>query len=72
MSDTIIQEIRNTRDEVARSFNYDLHAMCNELRREQALSGAKIVSFSLKQNQPEFVEQNIKTELPSAALHLES
>ena len=48
MPDTIIEEIRNTRDEYARKFNYDLHQMCLELRRQQELSGAKIVSFSAR------------------------
>lgn len=48
MPDTIIQEIRNTRDEYARQFNYDLHAMCLDLRREQELSGAPVVTFSTK------------------------
>jgi hypothetical protein len=72
MSDTIIQEIRNTRDETARRFNYDVHAMCMELRREQAQSGAQIVSFSSKQNQPKFAEQGVEPKLPSAVLHMES
>lgn len=48
MSDTIIQEIRQTRDDYARQFNYDLHQMCLDLRREQELSGAKVVTFSTK------------------------
>ena len=49
MSDTIIQEIRNTRDEAARRFNYDLHAMCMELRREQAQSANAQVAQRLGQ-----------------------
>lgn len=48
MPDTIIQEIRKTRDEYARQFNYDLHQMCLDLRREQELSGATVVTFSTK------------------------
>jgi len=46
MTDTIVEEIRKTRDEYARRFNYDLHAMCLDLRREQELSGAPVVTFS--------------------------
>ena len=46
MTDTIIAEIRKTRDELARQFNFDLHQMCVELRREQEQSGAPVVSFS--------------------------
>jgi hypothetical protein len=45
MPDTIIEEVRKTRDEYARRFNYDLHAMCADLRREQELGGAQVVSF---------------------------
>lgn len=48
MPDTIIAEIRATRDEMARQSNFDLHQLCVELRREQELSGATIVSFSAK------------------------
>ena len=46
MRDTIVEEIRKVRDEYARRFNYDLHAMCADLRREQELSGAQVVSFA--------------------------
>jgi hypothetical protein len=53
MPDAIIQEIRKTRDEYARQCNYDLHQMCLDLRREQALSGAKVVTFSSKAAPPE-------------------
>lgn len=45
MRDTIIEEVRKARDDYARQFNYDLHAMCAELRREQRLGGAQVVSF---------------------------
>jgi hypothetical protein len=45
MPDTIIEEVRRFRDEYARQFNYDLHAMCEDLRREQQRSGLRTVSF---------------------------
>ena len=45
MSDTIVEEVRKIRDDYARRLNYDLHAMCADLRHEQKLSGAAIVSF---------------------------
>ncbi len=57
MPDIIIQEIRKTRDEYARRFNYDLHAMCLDLRREQELSGAPVVTFSTKPTRPESAPQ---------------
>jgi hypothetical protein len=39
MDDPIVAEVRKAREEFARQFNYDLHAMCEELRREEKLSG---------------------------------
>ena len=45
MSDTIVEEIRRVRDDYARRFNYDLHAMCAELRREQERAGGPVVSL---------------------------
>ena len=57
MPDTIIQEIRKTRDEYARQFNYDLHQMCLDLRREQELSGATVVTFSTNTTRPKLAQQ---------------
>jgi hypothetical protein len=45
MTDPIVEEIRKIRDVYARRFNYDLHAMCVDLRHEQQRSGAPVVSF---------------------------
>ena len=45
MSDTIVEEVRKARDDYARRFSYDLHAMCADLRREQELNGSPVVSF---------------------------
>ena len=48
MNDPIVEEVRKAREEFARQFNYDLHAMCEELRREQTLGGGPVVSFPKK------------------------
>lgn len=45
MPDTIVEEVRKARDDYARQFSFDLHAMCADLRREQQHSGAQVVSF---------------------------
>ena len=45
MPDKIVEEVRKTRDDYARQFDYDLHAMCEDLRNLQQLSGAQVVSF---------------------------
>ena len=33
--DPIVAEVRRVRDELARKFNYDVHAICEDLRRRQ-------------------------------------
>ena len=45
MLDPIVEEVRQAREEYARQFNYDLHVICEDLRRSQAASGALVVSF---------------------------
>ncbi len=60
MPDTIVEEVRRIRDDFARQFNYDLHAMCDDLRREQQLSDAVVVSLP---SRPTFVQ----TKPPSEA-----
>lgn len=42
--DPIIEEIHKIRDEYAERFNYDLHAMCEDLRKRQLLSLHKVVT----------------------------
>ncbi|MEI8373948.1 MAG: hypothetical protein WCJ35_14055 [Planctomycetota bacterium] len=48
MNDPIVAEVRKVREEYARQFNFDLHAMCEDLRRKQKLSGGPVVSFPKK------------------------
>jgi hypothetical protein len=45
----ILEEIYKIREEHAKAFNYDLKAVCNNLRKRQAASGRKIISKSLRQ-----------------------
>ena len=33
--DPIVAEVRRVRDELARQFNYDVHAICEDLRKRQ-------------------------------------
>ena len=42
--DPIVEEIRRIRDEHAKKFNYDLHAICEDFRKRQLLSGRTVVS----------------------------
>jgi hypothetical protein len=43
--DPIVAEIRRIREEHAKKFNYDLHAICEDLRRSERESGREYVSF---------------------------
>jgi hypothetical protein len=47
--DEIVEEIHKHREEYAKSFNYDLHAIVEDLRRKQAISGKQIISKPLKE-----------------------
>lgn len=42
--DPIVEEIRKIREEHARKFNHDLHAICEDIRRRQGKSGHTVVS----------------------------
>ena len=44
MNDPIVEEIRKYREQYAAKFNYDLAAICKDLRERQATCGRKVVS----------------------------
>ena len=46
--DPIVAEIRRIRDEYARRFNYDLEAVCRDLREKQERSGRPVVTLPPK------------------------
>ena len=43
--DSIIAEVRQTRDELAKRFNYDLRAIIQDARERQAAGGRKVVTL---------------------------
>ena len=47
--DEILEEIYRIREEHAKTFNYDLKAICDDLRRRQAAGSRKIISKPLRQ-----------------------
>jgi len=49
--DEILEEIRKIREEHAKSFNYDLQAICDDLRRRQGASDRQVISQPLKSPQ---------------------
>lgn len=44
MNDPIVEEIRKYRQEYAAQFNYDIDAICEDIRRRQTESGRKVVT----------------------------
>jgi acid stress-induced BolA-like protein IbaG/YrbA len=46
--DEILEEIHRIREEHAESFNYDLQAICDDLRRKQAVSEQQMITKPLK------------------------
>jgi hypothetical protein len=42
--DPVVEEIHRVRDEQAKKFGYDLHAICEDIRKKQAISGRKLVT----------------------------
>lgn len=60
-NDEIVEEVRKVRDEYAAKFDYDISAICADIREKQARSGREIVTSTKKRNRPE------KADLPKAA-----
>jgi hypothetical protein len=46
--DPIIAEVRKARDAYARKFNYDIKAMCRDLKKRQARNVNKVISLPPK------------------------
>ena len=47
-SDPIVDEIRKIRNDHAARFNYDLKAICEDLRKKQATCGHRVVTLPPK------------------------
>jgi hypothetical protein len=48
MEDPIVEEVRRARDAHAKQFNYDLDAICEDLRKGEKASGWPAVSLPPK------------------------
>jgi hypothetical protein len=67
--DPIVEEVRKAREEFVREFNYDFHAMCEELRREQKRSGVPVVSLPPRPPQTFAVNRDAEAEnVPSRTI----
>ena len=51
-NDLIVEEIRKYRDAYAKQFNYNLHAICQDIRKKQGSAGRRVVSLSPKPVKP--------------------
>jgi hypothetical protein len=60
-NDEIVEEVRKVREKHAAEFDYDISAICADIRRRQIESGREIVS--LEKDEKEVKESN----LPKAA-----
>ena len=47
-NDEILEEIHKYREEYAKSFNYDLNAIFNDLRKKQSARGHNVVKLPIK------------------------
>jgi hypothetical protein len=47
--DEIVEEIHKYREEYAKSLNYDLKAIFDDLRKKQIAQGRKVVKLPIKQ-----------------------
>jgi hypothetical protein len=56
--DTIVAEVRRTREALASQFNYDLQAMIEDARERQKTGGRKVVSFPPTRLQPINAQQD--------------
>lgn len=45
MRDAIVDEVRKAREDYARRFDFDLDAICVDLRQKQQASGAPVMSL---------------------------
>jgi hypothetical protein len=46
--DPIVEEVRKIRDRHAKKFNYDIHAICEDIRKQERRSRRKLVTLRPK------------------------
>jgi len=47
-TDPIVEEVRRVRQEYAKQFNYDLHALAADLRRQEQEHSERLASYPAK------------------------
>ena len=61
MEDYIVEEVRRIREEYSAQFNYDLKAMCVDLKRMEKESSAPRVSFGPRLVEPRSPATTVET-----------
>ena len=61
--DPIVEEILPAREDYAAQFNYDLKAICRDIRAQERLSGRELVTLPPKRPEQSYVPE----EQPKAA-----
>jgi hypothetical protein len=46
--DTIVEEIHKYRNEYAKQFNYDIHLICQDVRKKQGKGGRRVVTLKAR------------------------
>jgi len=67
-TDSIVAEVRQARDALAKRFNYDLRAMIEDARQRQAASGRRVVSFPPKPPRKSVPMKRPNQGMPSAEI----
>ncbi len=62
MKDPIVEEVRKFRKEHSERFGNDLDAICEDLRRHQALSGHRIVRLPARRLENTTTRQSLKSQ----------
>ena len=60
MRDTIVDEVRKAREDYARRFNFDLDAICRDLRQKQQAAGIQTVSLPMRPVRREVVNKEAR------------
>ena len=47
-TDPIVEEVRRVREEYAKRFNYDAHAIADDLRKQEKQHSERLISFPAK------------------------
>ncbi len=65
--DPVVAEVRRIREELAARFNYDIHAICEHARQQDAASGDKVIRLPPRRPEGYQAKTEQSTNAPSGA-----